>query len=71
MPHRAERGLLQRSVPITGPQLLPCAMQNSASVSGAQPPQTFGMPPPPQVFESGHMPQLKVRSAEQASVAEV
>lgn len=71
VPQTAVRGLPQRSLALTAPQLLPCAAQNSASVSGTQPPQTFAAPPPPQVLLPVHVPQLMVRSAPQLSVADV
>jgi hypothetical protein len=46
-----------RSYVISGPQLLPAAMQSSAFVSPAQP-HVFGKPPPPQVSRPLHVPQL-------------
>jgi hypothetical protein len=64
------RDMPQLSKPATMPQLAVCAVQNCWSVSGAQP-QTFGVPPPPQVCMPAHVPQLAVRDTPQLSGAVV
>ena|SRR5687767_6830006 len=46
----------QLSAAVTVPQFLPSRVQNAAGVSLVQP-QTFGVPPPPQVCGAEHIPQ--------------
>jgi hypothetical protein len=58
----------QLSKPPAMPHSLPCAAQNCGSASGEQP-QTFGIPPPPQLSSAAQVPQLAVRDAPQLSSA--
>jgi hypothetical protein len=52
----------QLSVPVTLPQFLPRRVQKAAFVSAVQvdPPHTFAVPPPPQVWGEVQVPQLSV-----------
>jgi hypothetical protein len=66
VPQLTERAAPQLSVPANELQFLPCRLQNTASVSGAQP-QTFG-PPPPHVAGAVQLGQVtEARSAPQLS----
>jgi hypothetical protein len=69
LPQLAVRGRPQLSVPVTVPQFLPWAEQKSASVCGQ--PQTFVVPPPPQVEVPGQVfPQLIGRTTPQLSMVD-
>ncbi len=57
-PQLAVRALPQLSVPETEPQFAPWATQKEESGSGVHP-QTFGVPPPPQVCGAEHAPQFR------------
>ena len=58
----------QLSLAVTLSQFLPSLVQNVGPVSGVQP-QTFVVPPPPQVCGVLHEPQLTVREDPQLSLA--
>jgi hypothetical protein len=68
VPQLMVRATPQLSVPAKESQFLPCRLQNTASVSGAQP-QTFG-PPPPQITPvPEHVPhEATVRRVPQLSI---
>lgn len=69
LPQEALRALPQMSVPLTVPQFLPRRAQKAASVSVQVPPQTLGVPPPPQVSGAVQEPhEVTVRAALQLSV---
>src|SRR5262245_23977038 len=66
------RATPQLSVPVTEPQFLPRRVQKAALVSGVPepPPQTLGVPPPPQVAGAVQVPhELTMREAPQLSAA--
>jgi hypothetical protein len=68
-PQFAVRDAPQLSLAVRFPQFLPRRLQNAASFSLVQP-QTFVVPPPPQVTPVPvHAPQLAVRDALQLSLA--
>jgi hypothetical protein len=69
-PQVALRALPHRSVPENDPQSFPAAVQNSTSVSGVHPPQTFGVPPAPHSMFPEQAPQSTVRSALQLSMSD-
>jgi hypothetical protein len=67
VPQFTVRLTLQLSFAVTPLQVLPSRAQNVASVSPVQP-QTFAVPPPPQVLGEVQAPQLTDRPTPQLSV---
>ncbi len=68
LPQFTERERPQESVPLSGPQSFPRALQNAASLCDGQP-QTLATPAPPHVSGAVQLPQAAVRIRPQESVA--
>lgn len=69
VPHEATvRETPQLSIAVTAPQFFPSRVQKAASLSFGQP-QTFAVPPPPQVWGKAQVPhEVTVRARPQLSV---